>query len=110
MLISTPLLLESPKMCAPSATSVPCERLFSGGGEIATDWQSRLGADKFEHLQVLKHAWHSNIKDRATTNSVAVESIDIDPELQLEQFKELLIDENEVEHELHASELVTTYY
>ncbi|KIM54785.1 hypothetical protein SCLCIDRAFT_30833 [Scleroderma citrinum Foug A] len=71
---------------------------------------SWLGANKFEHLQVLKHAWRSNIKDRATTNSVAVESIDIDPELQLEQFKELLIHENEVEHELHASELVTTYY
>ena len=97
-------------VCAIPATSVPCEHLFSGGGEIATDRWSRLGANKFEHLQVLKHAWCSNIKDRATTNSVAVESIDIDPELQLEQFKELLIHENEVEHELHASELVMTYY
>ena len=97
-------------VCTVPATSVPCEHLFSGGSEIATDQRSRLGADKFEHLQVLKHAWRSNIKDHATTNSVAVESIDIDPELQLEQFKELLIHENEVEHELHASELVMTYY
>ena len=94
-------------VCAIPATSVPCERLFSGGGEIATDRRSRLGADKFKYLQVLKHAWRSGISDRATTNSSTVESIDID-EVHLEQFKELLVYDGEMEHELKVSELVVT--
>ena len=88
--------------------SVPCERLFLGGGEIATDRQSRLGANKFEYLQVLKHAWHSGISDRATTNSSTIESIDID-EVHLEQFKELLVYDGEMEHELKVSSLQTSY-
>jgi len=95
-------------VCAIPATSVPCKHLFLGGGEIAIDRWSRLGADKFKYLQVLKHAWCSNINDHVTTNSITVESVDID-EVQLEHFKELLMHEVEVEHELNASELVTTY-
>ncbi|KIM52670.1 hypothetical protein SCLCIDRAFT_140622 [Scleroderma citrinum Foug A] len=73
------------------------------GSEIATDRQSWLGADKFKHLQVLKHAWHFSISDHAATNSVTVKSIDI-----LEQFKELLVHDGEMEHKLNASELVVT--
>ena len=98
MLICIQPLLESPKTCVPSP-----QHLFSGGGEIATDQRSRLGADKFEHLQVLKHAWHFSISDHAATNSVTVESVDI-----LEQFKELLVHDGEMEHKLNASELVVT--
>ena len=94
-------------MCAIPTTSVPCECLFSGGSEIATDRRSRLGVDKFEHLQVLKHTWHSGISDCAATNSVTVESININ-EVHLEQFKELLVHDGEMEHELNASELVIT--
>ncbi|KIM62812.1 hypothetical protein SCLCIDRAFT_118580 [Scleroderma citrinum Foug A] len=93
-------------ICAIPTTSVPCERLFSGGGEIATDRQSCLGADKFEYLQVLKHTWRSNINDCAATNSTTVESI-VD-EVQLEQYRELLIHDSEVDHELNTMEVVTT--
>lgn len=98
------LALIAKDVCAIPATSVPCECLFLGGGEIATDQRSQLGADKFEYLQVLKHAWCSNIADHATTNSSDIN------EVQLEEFKELLIHEGAIEHELDASDisLVTT--
>ena len=56
-------------VCAIPATSVPCERLFSAGAEVATDRRSHLGADKFEQLQILKHAWRNDIVDSARLNS-----------------------------------------
>ena len=94
-------------VCAIPTTSVPCEHLFLGGSEIATDQRSQLGADKFEHLQVLKHAWHSGISNCAATNFVTVKSVNIN-EVHLGQFKELLVHDGEMEHELNASELVVT--
>ena len=87
-------------VCAVPATSVPCKCLFSGGGEIATDRQSWLGVDKFEHLQALKHSWRSNVIDRATINSQ-------DVEVQLEELKELLAHESAMEHELDTSDTIT---
>lgn len=71
-------------VCAIPATSVPCERLFSAGAEIATNRRNRLGADHFEHLQVLKYAWRQQIVDHAALNSDTVE------EVLLEQFKDCL--------------------
>ena len=59
-----------------------------------------MGADKFEHLQVLKHSWRSNVIDRATINSQ-------DVEVQLEEFKELLAHESAMEHELDTSDTIT---
>lgn len=56
-------------ICAIPASSVPCERLFSAGAEIATDRRSRLGATRFEELQIMKHAWRNSIIDRANMNS-----------------------------------------
>ena len=50
------------------ASSVPCERLFSGGGEIATRRHAQLGASRFEELQVMKFAWRNNIGDLAASN------------------------------------------
>ena len=99
---SYPTLAQIAKdVCAVPATSVPCERLFSGGGaKIATDRQSQLGADKFKHLQVLKHLWHSNVIDRATINLQ-------DVEVQLEEFKELLAHKSAMEHELDTSDTIT---
>jgi hypothetical protein len=38
------------------ASSVPCEWLFSGGGEIAIKHHAQLGAEQFEELQVMKFA------------------------------------------------------
>jgi hypothetical protein len=63
--------------------------LFSAGAEIATDRRSRLGADKFEQLQILKHTWQDSIVDRAASNSSTTQ------EVSLEEFKELLtLDKN----------------
>jgi len=73
-------------VCAVPASSVPCERLFSAGAEIATKRRSRLGSDRFEELQVMKHAWNPMLIDRARVNSNSVEVEDI----SLEDFKELL--------------------
>jgi hAT family C-terminal dimerisation region len=72
-------------VCAIPATSVPCERLFSNGAEIATDRRNQLGAEQFEQLQVLKHAWHHEIIDQAMLNSTFVE------EISLERFKDCLV-------------------
>ncbi|KAF8549121.1 hypothetical protein OG21DRAFT_1396583, partial [Imleria badia] len=48
-------------VCAILASSMPCERLFLAHAEVATDRHSRLGAERFEELQVMKHAWHKNV-------------------------------------------------
>ncbi|KAG1719566.1 hypothetical protein EDB19DRAFT_1647996, partial [Suillus lakei] len=58
--------------------------LFSVGTKIATDHRSRLGADKFEQFQILKHMWQDSIVDRAASNSSTTQ------EVSLEEFKELL--------------------
>ena len=58
------------------ASSVPCERLFSAGGEIATKRRAQLGAERFEELQVMKFAWRSDIVDWASWNTTAVEEVD----------------------------------
>ncbi|KIM52776.1 hypothetical protein SCLCIDRAFT_140387, partial [Scleroderma citrinum Foug A] len=64
-------------VCAVPASSVPCECLFSAGAEIATDRRSRLGAEAFEELQVMKHAWRNSITNLAGANSHQVEEVSI---------------------------------
>ena len=77
-------------ICAIPATSVPCERLFSAGTEVATDQQSRLSVDKFEQPQLLKHAWQNNVIDTARLNSSTTN------EEYLDEFQELLKMDNEL--------------
>ena len=77
-------------VCAIPASSVPCERLFSAGAEIATDRRSRLGSDKFEQLQVLKHAWRDSIVNMAATNSSIIEQV------TLQEFVELMLVDNDM--------------
>ncbi|KIJ59097.1 hypothetical protein HYDPIDRAFT_101305 [Hydnomerulius pinastri MD-312] len=77
-------------VCVIPATSVPCERLFSAGAEIATDRRSCLGMERFEQLQVLKHAWQDKIVDVAQQNSSSV------GEVYLDEFQELLKWDNEL--------------
>lgn len=77
-------------ICAIPATSVPCERLFSAGAEIATDRRSRLGADRFEQLQILKHAWQGQIVDAASFNSSEIEDV------YLDEFRELFTRDQEL--------------
>jgi hAT family C-terminal dimerisation region len=67
-----------------AASSVPCERLLSGGQQIATDCRTRLGSDRFEQLQILKFGWRKSIVDFALLNANVVE------EVNAEDFRELL--------------------
>ena len=62
-------------VCAVPASSVPCERLFLAGAEIATDRHSCLGSSRFEELQIMKHTWNSSLVDHAQANSCEVEDI-----------------------------------
>ena len=77
-------------ICAIPATSVPCERLFLAGAEIATDYQSRLRADRLEELQILKHAWQDQIVNAASLNSLEIEDV------YLDEYKELFIRDQEL--------------
>ena len=60
------------------ASSVPCERLFSAGKEIAVAHRAQLGADVFKQLQILKSHWRRSVCDLAACNSDFVEDIDMD--------------------------------
>ncbi|KIM51825.1 hypothetical protein SCLCIDRAFT_142475 [Scleroderma citrinum Foug A] len=71
-------------VCAIPATSIPCECLFSAGAKVAIDCRSRLGADKFEQLQMLKHTWHNNVVNTTRLNLSTME------EEYLDGFWELL--------------------
>jgi hypothetical protein len=73
------------------ASSVPCERLFSGAKEVADDHRSRLGSKKFEELQLTKSAWRKTIPDFAAWNSNEVEEIVTDI---IGEYKALLSDDN----------------
>ena len=64
-------------MLPAQASSVPCERLFSAGKETAADRRSRLGAERFEQLQVMKFAWRNNMKDYAAMNQDCEEEVDL---------------------------------
>jgi hAT family C-terminal dimerisation region len=70
------------------ASSVPCEQLFSGSKQVATDRRARLGSEKFEELQIMKSAWRDKIADLASWNSNQAE------EISLEDFIEYLNIEN----------------
>jgi hypothetical protein len=71
------------------ASSVPCERLFSAGKEIADDRRARLGAERFEELQMLKFSWRDSQVDHSILNSLEVEHIMDEFERMLEADAEL---------------------
>ncbi|KIM36033.1 hypothetical protein M413DRAFT_57964, partial [Hebeloma cylindrosporum] len=50
---------------ASQASSVPCERLFSGTKQIAVDRRSRLGPVVFEELAIMNSAWGPELYDMA---------------------------------------------
>ena len=87
-------------ICGILASSVPCEHLFSTGGEIATDRCSRLGSDHFEQLQILKHRWRNMIVDCATFNSSQLD------EHYLQNFEELYLVDEEFAALDHGLEVV----
>jgi len=73
------------------ASSVPCKRLFSAGGKIATKRHSQLGAVRFEELQVMKSMWKNNIADLAAWNSNQVEEIHD----EMGEYQDLLVTDGE---------------
>jgi hypothetical protein len=71
------------------ASSVPCERVFSGTKQIATDRRASLGSTVFEELTMLKCAWGPKIFDPAAWNTAQIEQVD------LLDFEQMLIDDSE---------------
>ena len=71
------------------ASSVSCKHLFSGSKQAATDCRTSLGNDQFEELQVMKFAWKVELKDPTAWNLLQTDKI------QLVEFEEMLIDDNE---------------
>ncbi|RDB23356.1 Zinc finger BED domain-containing protein DAYSLEEPER [Hypsizygus marmoreus] len=71
------------------ASSVPCERLFSGSKQTATDRRARLGTERLEELQIMKSAWRGNIVDFAALNSREIEVV----ELELKEYEDFLIED-----------------
>ena len=71
------------------ASSVPCERLFSGTKQIAIDRRVSLGSVFFEEIVITKSAWGPDLYDMAAWNESQVEEVDSF------DFEELLIDDTE---------------
>jgi hypothetical protein len=57
---------------------VPCERVFSSSKLTATDRCTRLKAEVFEELQMLKAAWRAQTVDLSRLNSEEIEEV-LDP-------------------------------
>jgi hypothetical protein len=79
------------------ASSVPCERLFSASKQTADDRRARLGAERFEELQIMKFAWRNTVPDLAAWNSAHVEHVNA------EEFG-VLLHADEMNAELDGSE------
>ena len=71
------------------ASSVPCEHLFPGSKQVATDCRACLGPIIFEELVIMKLAWGPNLYDMAAQNEAQIE------EVNLFNFEELLVKDTE---------------
>jgi hypothetical protein len=71
------------------ASSVPCERVFSGSKQIATDRRSCLGATVFEELVIMKSAWGPDLYHMSAWNAAQTdEVVSFDFEEMLEEDKD----------------------
>jgi hypothetical protein len=87
------------------ASSVPCERLFSGTKQIAVDRRARLGSAVFEELVVMGSAWRPDIYDMAAWTSSQEEEVDFF------DFEEMFIDDEEMvswEKDLDEDDIIET--
>lgn len=75
------------------ASSVPCERLFSGAKGTATEKRARTGAEHFEELQVMKFEWKPDVYDYAKWNSAQVELVE---EELMHEFVDMFMDDKEM--------------
>src|SRR5271168_2900557 len=57
------------------ASSVPCERLFSGTKQVATDRRASLGNMVFEEVTITKSAWGPGLCDVAAWNAAQIEEV-----------------------------------
>ena len=78
------------------ASSVPCERLFSGTKQVATDRRARLGPVVFEELTIMKSAWGPDLCDVAAWNAAQMEEVD-EEEAGIFDFEQLLVDDVDLE-------------
>ncbi len=77
-------------MLPAQASSVPCERLFSGSKQIATDRRARLGSKTFEELVIMNSAWGPELYDMAAWTTSQLE------EINLLDFEEMLAEEGDL--------------
>ncbi|KIK80679.1 hypothetical protein PAXRUDRAFT_158032 [Paxillus rubicundulus Ve08.2h10] len=68
---------------------------------IATNHHSCLGGEKFEYLQVLKHAWQDKVTDHAAANSTEID------EVYVGDFRELLRTDNKLSEWDKVDEVIT---
>lgn len=73
------------------ASSVPCERLFSGTKQVATDRRASLGNTVFEEVTITKSAWGPGLCDVAAWNVVQMEEV---AHLDLD-FKQMLVEDGD---------------
>ena len=73
------------------ASSVPCERLFLGTKQIATDKRANLGPVIFEKLTIMNSAWKAKLFDAAAWNSAQAEDVEL-PDFE---YEEMLVDDGE---------------
>jgi hypothetical protein len=86
------------------ASSVPCERLFSGTKQIATDRRAALGPVVFEELTIMKSAWGPDLCDVGAWNAAQDEEVDIHEF----EFEQILLDDVELEEWVTAGLLAST--
>ncbi|KAF8701673.1 hypothetical protein AX14_000341 [Amanita brunnescens Koide BX004] len=72
------------------ASSVPCKRLFLASKQTATDLHLKLGAQRFEELQLMKYAWKHNIVDFTACNTAPVD-------INLKEYEDLAIADKDLE-------------
>ena len=85
---------------------MPSEHAFSAAGITVDKRQSRLDADRFEELQIMKYMWRSQVKDILTMNYDTVEEVNVD---EYQEFWELLNADafsNEFDVDIQVDEVV----
>ena len=73
------------------ASSVPCERLFSGTKQVATDRRASLGNIVFEEVTITKSAWGPGLCDVAAWNAAQMEEV---THLDLD-FEQMLVEDGD---------------
>ena len=73
------------------ASSVPCERLFSGTKQVATDRRASLGNTVFEEVTITKSGWGPGLCDVAAWNAAQMKEV---AHLDLD-FEQMLVDDGD---------------